>query len=188
MSDRNFIACRLPVSKEHGVPPKSFIDQLIDKVKKMPDDIFERNDHHDIYSVMLGPLGPYKNLQHRKAVMCEVLRVVAAFESDWNWNAGVDKNNANSMAHKEGEETGAFQVSWDSMVKDKSLKDCVDRYVGKHDVNTFIKGMKENHDLGIEYCIRLLRFNTTWCGTLNKASMVIAHVSRESVNEFESYL
>lgn len=188
MSNRNYLACRYPVSQEHGIVPKSFLDELIDVVNSLPDSLFEKNDNHDIYSVMLGSLGPYTDLLHRKAVMCETLRVMAAYESDWNWNEGVDVNNPNSKKHKEGEETGAFQVSWDSMVFDRSLSDCLDRITGKHDVNTFITKMKEKHALAIEYCIRLLRFNTTWCGTINHAEMVISHVRREAVQEFKSLL
>jgi len=188
MSTRNYIACRHIVSQEHGNPPKLFLDELIDTMNLLPDAVFERNDNHDIYSVMLGALGPYTDLLHRKAVMCEVLRVQAAFESDWNWNAGVDVLNENSKKHKEGEETGAFQVSWDSMVFDPSLSDCLDRLAGAHDVGTFISKMKSNHSLAIEYCARLLRFNTTWCGTINQASMVISHVRRDAVQEFKTFL
>jgi hypothetical protein len=52
--------------------------------------------------------------------MCEVLRVQAGFESDWRWDAGVDSENARSMAHMESEETGAFQVSFDSIGNGKA--------------------------------------------------------------------
>jgi hypothetical protein len=188
MSTRTYIACHHPVSEQHESPPNSFLDQLIDAINPLPDDVFEPNDLHDIYSVMLGALGPYTDLLHRKAVMCEVLRVQAAFESDWNWNEGVDTTNDNSTHNKEGEETGAFQVSWDSMHFDQSLKSCLDRQAGAHDVDTFIKQMKLNHALAVEYCARLLRFNTTWCGTINTASQVIAHVRRDAVAEFKSFL
>jgi hypothetical protein len=188
MSHRTYIACHQAVSEQHGNPPNSFLDQLIDAINPLPDDVFDRNDKHDIYSVMFGSLGPYTDLLRRKAVMCEVLRVQAAFESDWNWNEGVDIGNPHSVAHKEGEETGAFQVSWDSMHFDHSLRDCLDRLAGAHDVDTFIAQMKLNHPLAVEYCARLLRFNTTWCGTINDARKVIAHVRRDAVAEFKSFL
>ncbi|MET3134364.1 hypothetical protein AAKU55_004660 [Oxalobacteraceae bacterium GrIS 1.11] len=188
MSIRTYIACHQAVSAQHRNAPNSFLDQLIDTINGLPDAAFEANNLHDIYSVMLGALGPYTGILHRKAVMCEVLRVQAAFESDWHWERGVDPCNASSMAHKEGEETGAFQVSWDSMPNDPSLPACVDRYAHAHDVDTFIKAMKENHALAVEYCARLLRFNTRWCGTLNDASMVIAHVRRDAVSEFQGFL
>ena len=188
MSQRTYIACHQPVSAQHQSPPNSFLDQLIDAINPLPDAVFDQNDRHDVYSVMLGALGPYPDLLHRKAVMCEVLRVQSAFESDWNWNEGVDINNANSLAHKQGEETGAFQVSWDSMHFDPSLKDCVRPFFQPDDVDSFIKQMKLNHALAVEYCARLLRFNTTWCGTINNASMVIAHARRDAVAEFKSFL
>lgn len=188
MSLRTYIACHHRVSDQHGSPPNSFLDQLIDAINPLPNEVFEKNNRHDIYSVMLGALGPYNDLLHRKAVMCEVLRVQAAFESDWKWNEGVDIHNHTSMTHKEGEETGAFQVSWDSMRFDNSLKDCLDRLAGAHDVLTFIEQMKTNHALAVEYCARLLRFNTTWCGTINTASQVISHVRRDAVTEFQTFL
>ena len=88
MSQRTYIACHQPVSEQHSSPPNSFLDQLIDAINPLQDDVFDENERYDIYSVMLGSLRPYADLLHRKAVMCEVLRVQAAFESDWNWNEG----------------------------------------------------------------------------------------------------
>jgi hypothetical protein len=188
MSKRTYIACHQPVSEQHGNPPNSFLDQLIDAINPLPDSVFDQNNDYDIYSVMLGSLGPYNGLLHRKAVMCEVLRVEAAFESDWNWNEGVDINNHHSLTHLDGQETGAFQVSADSMRFDTSLADCVDRLAGNHEVVTFINSMKTNHALAVEFCARLLRFNTRWCGTINNAHMVIAHVRRDAAEEFETFL
>lgn len=188
MSTRTYIACHQAVSQQHTNPPSSFLDQVIDAINPLPDDVFGENSRHDIYAVMLGSLGPYTGLLHRKAVMCEVLRVEAAFESDWNWNEGVDITNHHSMTHIEGEETGAFQVSADSMVKDSSLKDCVRNALGSIDPITFINGMKRDHRLAVEYCARLLRFSTTWCGTINDAHKVIAHARRDAVAEFQTFL
>lgn len=188
MSMRTYNACHHAVSSQHTNPPNSFLDQLIDAINPLPDEVFAENDLNEIYSVMESALGPYVGLLHRKAVMCEVLRVQAAFESDWNWNEGVDINNANSVAHAEGQETGAFQVSADSMRFDKSLPACVKRLAKKNDVATFIKAMKSNHPLAVEYCARLLRFNTRWCGTINDHSQVIAHIRRDAVAEFQTFL
>ena len=58
MSHRNYVACRQPISHQHGRPPISFLDQLIDAINPLPDAVFDRNNHHDIYSVMVGALGP----------------------------------------------------------------------------------------------------------------------------------
>lgn len=188
MNNRTYTATRFPVSAQHSKPPISFLDQLIDAIDPLPDNVFAENDLHDIYAVMKGSLGPYTTLLHRKAVMCEVLRVQAAFESDWNWDEGVDVNNADSVAHKSGQETGAFQVSHNSMGKDPSLEACLDRLTGAHDVDTFIRKMKSNHALAVEYCARLLRFSTAWCGTINNPLQVISHVRNDAVTEFQSFL
>ncbi len=48
--------------------------------------------------------------------------------------------------------------------------------------------MKQNHALAVEYYARLLRFNTTWCGTTNRPSIVIAHVRPDAVAEFQIFL
>jgi len=188
VSLRTYNACRHAVSSQHGNPPNSFLDQLIDVIDSLPDEVFAENDRDDIYSVMNNALGPYSGLMHRKAVMCEVLRVQAAFESDWNWNQGVDINSQHSLTHLDGQETGAFQISADSMRFHESLPACVDRLAGKHDVLTFIHAMKTNHALAVEYCARLLRFNTRWCGTINDHSKVIAHVRPDAVAEFQTFL
>lgn len=188
MSQRIYNACHRAVSSAHESPPNSFLDQLIDAINPLGEEVFASNNLKDIYSVMESALGPWTGPLHRKAVMCEVLRVQAAFESDWNWNEGVDVNNLHSVTHVEGQETGAFQVSADSMVFDTSLSGCVDRALGSHEPLVFISGMKTNHALAVEYCARLLRFNTTWCGTINDHTQVIEHVSRDAVAEFQSFL
>jgi hypothetical protein len=189
MSARVYNACLQPVNPpQHGSPPTSFLDQLIDAINPLPNDVFAPSANYDIYSVMLSTLGPWQGLLHRKAVMCEVLRVQPGFESDWDWHCGVDTNNPSSIAHIEQQETGAFQVSADSMHFDQSLPDCVDRLAGAHDVITFINSMKSNHPLAVEYVARLLRFNTTWAGTINKPSQVRAWVRRDAVAEFETFL
>ena len=188
MINRTYIATSHPVSAQHSSPPISFLDQLIDAIDPLPDSVFAQNDLHDIYAVMKGSLGPYTSLLHRKAVMCEVLRVQAAFESDWDWDEGVDVTNASSMAHKVEQETGAFQVSYNSMGKDSSLEACLDRLAGAHDVDTFIRKMKSNHALAVEYCARLLRFSTAWCGTIKDPTKVISHVRVDAVEEFQTFL
>jgi hypothetical protein len=188
MSTRPYSACIQAVTPNVGNPPTSFLDQIIDTISSLPDDVFAPNPNFDIYSVMAGALGPYQSLLQRRAVMCEVLRVQAGFESDWNWNEGVDTNNQRSMTNLDAQETGAFQVSADSMPFDPSLSACVDRALGNHNVQTFIDGMKSNHALAVEYVARLLRFSTRWCGTIDDPSMVIANVSRAAMAEFQSFL
>lgn len=188
MSNRTFIATRYPVSVQHTAPPILFLDQLIDAIDPLPDDVFAENTLYDIYAVMKGSLGPYTSLKHRKAVMCEVLRVQAAFESDWVWEAGVDINNLHSLTHIDGEETGAFQVSFDSTALGNSamLPFAIANHI--ETPQKFIRAMKDDHRLAVEYCARLLRFSTSWCGTINNPSKVSSHVRRDAVEEFQTFL
>ncbi|HJP92154.1 MAG TPA: hypothetical protein VJ875_09380 [Pyrinomonadaceae bacterium] len=65
---RHFIACRAEVANR-GVPPNSFLNELIDWAKSAPDEIFEKNNVHDVYSNVRPELGPYSDALHRKAVM-----------------------------------------------------------------------------------------------------------------------
>jgi uncharacterized protein (TIGR02594 family) len=190
MSTRVYSACLQPVSlPQHGAPPTTFLDQLIDAINPLPDSVFAENALDDIYSEMSGVLGPWTGLLHRKAVMAEVLRVQAAFESDWNWHDGVDmEHGAGTGRPKDEWETGAFQVSANSMKKDPSLSACVKLHAGATDTQTFLDAMKFNHALAVEYCARLLRFDTTWCGTINKHSKVYSHVKRDAVAEFQTFL
>ena len=72
-----------------GVPPDSFLDELVAWGRSAPDEIFAPNANTDVYSNVVAVLGPWQDLRHRRAVMLEVMRVLAGFESSWNWNAGV---------------------------------------------------------------------------------------------------
>jgi len=80
----------------------------------LPDDIFTQNPGPNIYAQTVGILGPWAGLKHRRAAMLEVMRVLAGFESTWNWREGMDPE----TAHPELPETweaGAWQVSANSM-------------------------------------------------------------------------
>lgn len=184
MSTRQYSACRLAVA-DKGQPPVSFLDDLIDGIKPLPDDVFEPNHNADIYGVLAPVLGPWTGTPHRKAAMCEALRVIAAFESGWNFNEGRDLSAGPETLMQQ--ETGVFQVSADSMAIDPSLRACVNRVAGSSSPQTFIAAMKVNHPLAIEYCARLLRFSTRWDGPINRG-WVAKYVTRASVAEFQRFL
>src|SRR5260370_5489354 len=84
-----------------GVPPDDFLDQLVAWGKRSSDEIFVLNAFSDIYSSVINTLGPWQGIPHRRAVMLEVLRVLAGFESSWNWNEGRDTSNPNSNTRSE---------------------------------------------------------------------------------------
>src|SRR5215475_3259254 len=73
-----------------GVPPDSFLTELVNWGKAAPDEIFAPNEVVDIYNKIKDELGPWESPLHRRAAMLEVMRVLAGFESSWDWTEGVD--------------------------------------------------------------------------------------------------
>ncbi len=177
-------------TKQHvlnrGVPPDDFLDQLIAWGKQAPDEIFERNEFSDIYSSVRNTLGPWRDNKHRRAVLLEVMRVLAGFESAWDWNADVDTTNPTSVT-PETKEAGAWQVSANSMSFGQELKDLVLAKVGSLDGEAFRKAMKEKHTLAMEYVARLLRRTTQHHGPV-KRHEIDPWLRRDAVDEFEGML
>lgn len=182
-----FIATKTKVLTR-GVPPDSFLTQLVEWAHYATDDIFAVNpNQHDIYAHIRPILSPWKNFLHRKAALLEVMRVHAGFESSWDWNEGVDITNKTSMTHKEGEETGIFQVSFDSTyLGNGAMKPfALDNGIGH--VDSFIAKMKINHTLALEYYARLVRVSVRWAGPILRHE-IDKWLSHAAVKEFESLL
>ena len=139
-----------------GKPSAAFLDELVEWGRNAPDDIFAGNEVYDIYSSVFDELGPYRTVGYRRAVMLEVLRVLAGFESSWDWNEGRDTTNTKSFAAKTTE-AGAFQVSADSMRWGEELRTLVIARAGSDDPQVFQHAMKSDHGLAMEYAARLLR-------------------------------
>ena len=51
-----------------GKPPDSFLYELINWARQTPDEIFVKNNIHDVYSNVSSELGPFSGLLHQKAV------------------------------------------------------------------------------------------------------------------------
>lgn len=181
---RTYKACLKKV--DGSTPPVRFLDELVDWGAYAPDTLFTSTVNDDIYANVLPDLGPYTDALHRKAVMLEVLRVLAGIESGWRWNQGVDTDKT-EIPTPENEETGAFQVSWDGMGNDASLKDFVKKTLGKTDTTTFITKMKSNHAFAIEYAVRLFMVTTAANGPFGKKKFH-NQLSRDSVDEFMRFL
>ena len=169
-----------------GVPPDSFLIELVGWGRTAPDEIFAPNPYADVYSNVVGVLGPWQGLQHRRAVMLEVMRVLAGFESSWDWNAGVDTTNPTSTT-PDTIEAGAWQVSANSLVYGQELKDLVLNKVGSLDGDDFQKAMKQNHPLAMEYIARLLRRTVDHNGPV-KRHEIDSWLSRDAVVEFQALL
>jgi len=177
-------------TKQHvanrGVPPDAFLDELVAWGKQAPDEIFAPNPHADVYSSVVDALGPWHGIAHRRAVMLEVMRVLAGFESSWKWNEGRDTSNPTSVT-PDTIEAGAWQVSANSLNFGQELKDLVLAAVGSLDGNAFQKAMKENHPLAMEYIARLLRRTTHHNGPVLRHE-IDQWLRRDAVAEFQTLL
>jgi len=188
---------------DHGGPPDEFLTELVEWARSAHDEIFARTEtvgSRDIYNKVFAELGPYENLLHRKAVMLEVMRVLAGFESSWDWKEGVDVSRL-GIDTPENAEAGAWQVSYDS----RHLAPGLWTLLLAHDVKngvTFQKAMKFDHPLAMEYVACLMRHNTKHNGPLYKGDERLAirrslrnpehsiypWLSHNAVLEFESLL
>ena len=183
---RTFVACKKKVFNR-GKPPDSFLNELIDWARQAPDEVFVKNLNHDIYTNVRPELGPYSDLLHRKAVMCEALRVLGGFESSWDFNAGRDTTNPSSNTPCT-EEAGIFQCSGNSMNFHASLKGLLrEASGGDTECETFIAVTKANHQFAFEYCARLLRFTVNHHGPV-KRKEINAFLRRDAVAEFQGFL
>lgn len=181
----NYVATKKRVANR-GVPPTDFLDQLVAWGKEAPDEIFAPNPFSDIYLSVKNALGPWQDIQHRRAVMLEVMRVLAGFESSWDWEEGRDINNPTSVT-ADTIEAGAWQVSANSMNFGLELKELVLNKVGTLDGNAFQKAMKEDHPLAMEYVARLLRRTTRHHGPVLRHE-IDEWLRRDAVEEFQRLL
>lgn len=141
-----------------GAPPASFLNEQVAWAHAafvlMPE-LFARNNNFDIYNKVFFELGPWVDDLHRVAVMCEVQRVLAGFESSWNHNAGVDSSRRTETT-RDNAEAGAFQQSYDARYLDPSLK----QFLECHNINdglVFQQRMKKEPLLSFEFTTRVLR-------------------------------
>ncbi|HEX8308155.1 MAG TPA: hypothetical protein VF645_07010 [Allosphingosinicella sp.] len=168
--------------KNRGRPPDSFLDELIAWGLDAPDEIFARNEDHDIYASVRAVLGPWRDILHRRAAMLEVMRVLAGFESSWRWTEGRDVTNSTSVTPATIE-AGAWQVSANSMSFGPELKALVVGRVGSADGSAFQAAMKSDHPLAMEYVARLLRRTVNHHGPV-KRHEIDAWLSKDAVEEF----
>ena len=199
-------AAALHYVENRGRAPLAFLEELLAWGNTAPEEIFAPNRvPNDAYAVIkpfLGtqkgeddsgtPIYVWESLLHRRAAMLELMRVHAGLESSWKWGEGVDKTNPASQKNKAGEETGIFQVSFDSTYLDSAEgKDIMAVFLkanGKNDGDpaAFIKAMKGNHVFAMEYYARLVRVSIRWAGPLLRPfkDSVYPNLSKDSMREF----
>lgn len=181
----DFTATRAKVHNR-GQAPVSFLTELVAWGRVAPNELFAPNSEFDIYSALVGDLGPWHDLLHRRAVMLEALRVLGGFESSWNWQEGRDMSNPTSNTLCT-EEAGIFQCSGNSMGFSPSLKALLLTTGADGSCRSFIQTTKSNHQFAIEYCAHLLRFTTKHHGPI-KRSEINFWVKRDAVAEFKALL
>lgn len=174
--------------ENRGHAPDKFLTELVLWAKAEEDEVFAPNDNTaDIYAYISPQLGPWSGPLHRKAALCEAMRVHAGFESTWNWNEGVDTTNHHSQTHKEGQETGIFQVSPNSLeLAHGAMKPFAQAHGISH-IDDFLTKMKSDHTLALSYYARLVRHNVQWAGPIKRRE-INSQLSRASVSEFEFLL
>lgn len=123
---------------------------------------------------------------HRRAAMLEVLRVLAGFESSWDWAAGRDVTNPGSNTPCT-EEAGIFQCSGNSMSFAALLRQLLLDAGGAGTCESFIEVTRTNHRFAVEYCAKLLRFTTKHHGPV-KRGLVHSWLRRDAVDELRRAL
>jgi hypothetical protein len=182
-----FVATKKKV-KNRGVAPDSFLQEILDWAFEEEESVFAPSSNKlGIYWYLEPLLGPFETPIERRAAMLEVMRVHAGFESSWDWTEGVDTTNKRSMANPESQETGIFQVSFDSTnLGQGALKPFV-KEAGINSPTLFIQKMKTDHGLALSYYARLVRLNIRWAGPLLRHE-VDDYLSDAAKNEFQSFL
>lgn len=168
-----------------GKTPEEFITELVRWAGWANDAVFAPNKRYDIYSRTVGMLGPWRTMLHRKAAMCEVLRVLAGFESAWHWEEDYDVTNPaeNSLETKSA---GVFQISANSRHLDDSLMSYVKAY-GVSTPAAFRQRMMKDHRFAFDYTARLLRVSLDHNGPVKRGE-ILPWLRLEAVAAFEEAL
>jgi hypothetical protein len=169
-----------------GNPPDSFLDQMIEWGRTAPEEIFAlNNEPDDVMNLIRPALGPWQDIMHRRCALMETMRVLAGFESSWNWNEGVDVTNP-SENNPETISAGAWQCSWNSRSFGQDLKDLA-ASKNIHDGDKFQAVTKSDHLFAMDWVSRLIRTTTKHHGPL-KRHEVLPYLNRDAVSEFRTYI
>ena len=195
-----------------GRAPQDFLTFLVGWARDAPNELFDYNNAEDAYGFIEYKLGPWKAgadfLLHRRAVMCEVLRVLCGFESSWRWDEGIDQsaNNGKPYArHIREWEAGILQASSNSMYSYEGCKDyAAELGIGINDHEEFrTLSMKQGTfsmkqgTFPIQYGATILRETYKHHGPLRRTenntanpqkSSIHPYLSKVAVEEFEAAL
>lgn len=189
-----FSAALAPV-KNRGSAPREFLAELVAWARTADPGLFMQNANVDIYSSVREALGcqtgpvPWRDVNHRTAVMLEVLRVLGGFESSWRWDCGIDTTNPTSN-RPETEEAGLWQVSMNAIAYGEDLRHLTKAKIGTIGYSrgrAFQRAIKTDHPFAMEFIVRLLRHTTAHNGPARRHE-IDPYLSRAAVAEFEAAL
>jgi hypothetical protein len=143
----------------------------------------------DIFADLFPILGPWKSPLHRLAALMEAMRALAGLEASWLWACGVDTTNKQSQRLPECEESGIFQVSFNSTALAFQGHTMLP-FARANGIDTpakFIAAMKRDHVLAMTYFALLSRINLRWDGPLIRHE-IDGCLSRAAVDAFLAIL
>lgn len=174
---------KFPIASKEGVSnrgtaPVSFLTELVQWGKSADESIFAPNARFEIYSKVNPELGPFVRPLQRRAVMLEVMRVLAGFESSWDWTEGVDTSRLGKDT-PENAEAGAWQVSYNARNVNPEMMHVILRFSGAREIlinsgAVFQRITKEYHTFAMEFVSTLMRYNTKHNGPLYKGDERLA--------------
>jgi peptidoglycan hydrolase-like protein with peptidoglycan-binding domain len=185
-----FVRTRIKVLNR-GIPPMEFLQELVAWGKTASEEIFadKKTEEKDLYASVKKELGPFNDILNRKAVMLEVMRVLAGFESSWKWNTGRDTTNPDEDS-PDTISAGPFQVSANSMGFGQDLRDLIAPHGicnAKRDGTAFQVLMKTDHIVAFNYISRLLRHTIRHNGPVKRCE-INPCLSRDAAKEFQQLL
>lgn len=190
-----------------GVPTVAFLNGIARVIGAMPESIFLPDTERDVYGKAAKELGPYKDTLHRRACMCEFLRVLGMFESSGDHREGVDTSRLGPDT-PENAEAGAWQVSYDSRRIHPDLSRMLHAYRSPEVPSGIVEGitfqqvMKFDPDFSTQYAATLLSHNGMHNGPLYKGAeraiirrslrgeehSIYPWLKRDAVEEFQAAL
>lgn len=144
-----------------STPPRAFVTELVNLLRAAPEELFAPNQNFDIYNKVRPEIGPPDGeaweMIDRRAAMLLVLVRLAQFESECDWNEGIDTSRLGDTT-PENAEAGAWQVSYGSRGLDPSLRQFL---VTKGILNgiAFQRAVKKEHEVAVHYEVLLLRID-----------------------------
>jgi hypothetical protein len=189
-----------------GIAPDSFLTELIAWAKNagpasdifapntVPVDIFTMIKAHLATPAGKDPSGtPYITGTASSIARRPSAKSCASTPAWKAHGAGIAASTARTppaCANIRGQETGIFQVSFDSLDLGRGAMMPFAKAHGIDRVEEFIPAMKRDHQLALEYYARLVRVSVRWAGPIIRQTLdcIYPSLSRSAVAAFQRLL